>query len=94
MSGQHYAFQELFKLKTSSDSLKLYILVDGIQYERFFGEELKEGEGIHSLFYFPEDKIFDFAGPWLLDSSNLLDEDLARIILLEKKISCGIMDYQ
>lgn len=40
--------------------------MDGIQYDRFFDESLKEDKGVRSLFSLPEDKILAIAGPWLL----------------------------
>lgn len=84
MLEQHYAFQKLLELKKKFESLKIYILVDGIQYERFLDEQLKEGEGQISLFSLPEDKILSFAGPWLLDVSKLPREKLEKIFSLEQ----------
>lgn len=85
MSEQHYALREFVQLEEKSETLSLYILVDGIQFDRFFDEPLKEDKGIRSLFSLPEDRILAFAGPWLLDVSKLPREYLVKISLLEEK---------
>lgn len=85
MPEQHYALQELEQLRGGAEMLKLYALVDGIQYDRFFDEPLKEGKGVRSLFSLPEDKVLAFAGPWLLDESELSQEHLIKIRQLEKR---------
>lgn len=85
MSEQHYALREFVQLKEKSEMLSLYILVDGIQFDRFFDEPLKEDKGIRSLFSLPEDRILAFAGPWLLDVSKLSREYLVKISRLEEK---------
>ncbi|ENZ8354245.1 DUF4123 domain-containing protein [Klebsiella pneumoniae] len=59
--------------------------MDGIQFDRFFDEPLKEGKDIRSLFILPEDRILAFAGPWLLDVSKLSREYLVKISQLEEK---------
>lgn len=85
MTEQYYALREFALLSEKSGSLKLYVLVDGIQFDRFFNEPLKEDKGIRSLFCLPEDKILAFAGPWLLDVSKLSRDHLVKIIQLEEK---------
>ena len=85
MTEQHYALREFALLREKSEFLNLYTLVDGIQFDRFFEESLKEDKGIRSLFSLPEDRILDFAGPWLLDVSKLPREYLVKISLLEEK---------
>ncbi|MGK8190616.1 DUF4123 domain-containing protein [Enterobacter ludwigii] len=85
MTEQHYALREFALLREKSEFLNLYTLVDGIQFDRFFEESLKEDKGIRSLFSLPEDRILAFAGPWLLDVSKLPREYLVKISLLEEK---------
>lgn len=85
MTELHYALREFALLREKSESQNLYALVDGIQYDRFFDELLKEDNGIRSLFSLPEDKILAFAGPWLLDVSKLSGDHLFKISQLEEK---------
>ncbi|EDX9487212.1 DUF4123 domain-containing protein [Salmonella enterica] len=85
MVEQHYAFQALMRLGKRSTMLRLYALLDGIQYDRALNEELNEGCGGYSLFSLPEDKPLAFAGPWLFDVSELPINDLAKILEVEKK---------
>ena len=42
MVDQYYALREFALLREKSESLSLYALVDGIQFDRFFNESLKE----------------------------------------------------
>ena len=93
---KHYAFREFERLIEKNNSLNLYVLVDGIQFDRFCDVSLKENKGIRSLFSLPEDRILDFAGPWLLDSSTLSREYLLTISQLEEKypaVSWIISEY-
>ena len=85
MEEQHYALQELVKLREESKNLRLYVLVDGIQYERATGEEFKADRGVHSLLSQPEDKAIQFAGPWLLEAEALPEEMLLKLRTLEKE---------
>ena len=71
MTEPHYALREFALLREEYETLNLYALVDGIQFDRFFDEPLKEGKDIRSLFILPEDRILAFAGPWLLDVSKV-----------------------
>lgn len=84
MPEQHYAHRERVQLIEKSEILKLYALVDGIQYDRFFDEPLEEAAGVRSLFSLPEDKVLACAGPWLLDESDLSQEHLTKIRQLER----------
>ncbi|EEE2004608.1 DUF4123 domain-containing protein [Salmonella enterica subsp. enterica serovar Kotte] len=85
MVEQHYAFRVLMRLEKRSTMLRLYALIDGIQYDRAINEELNEGCGGYSLFSLPEDKHLAFAGPWLFDVSKLSINHLARILEMERK---------
>lgn len=81
----HYAYQQLEKLRGESDIVKLFALVDGVQYDRAFGESLEESQSIRSLLYLPEDKAIAFAGPWLLDTGEVSQEHYLKLVQLEKK---------
>ena len=77
--------EHMFTLQREDNSRKLYALVDGAQYERFYSDELYESEGIKSLFDHSEDKKIAFAGPWLLDISILGRDWLRKLNILELK---------
>ncbi|MDA5533831.1 DUF4123 domain-containing protein [Yersinia mollaretii] len=85
MQEQHHVFRELLKMKEMISNLRLYALVDGIQYDREFEEELKDEKGIRSLFNLPEDKKIAFAGPWLLDMEDLPNTWFLKLSKLERK---------
>lgn len=85
MEEQHYAFQELMKLRKKSEALRLYALVDGIQYDRAIDETLKKEKGVCSLLSLPEDRALAFAGPWLLDVLELPLDFILKVSQLEKK---------
>ncbi|PHM37477.1 DUF4123 domain-containing protein [Xenorhabdus innexi] len=56
--------------KTHPD-MKRYALVDGLQYERLFDEELTYSAGLNNpLFRRYPDAEIAFAGPWLFDLSH------------------------
>lgn len=52
----------------ASTTLSLFALVDGLQYERFFGTELESCKDAALPLFdkYPDSKIA-FAGPWLID---------------------------
>lgn len=77
--------EHMFTLQREDNSRKLYALVDGAQYERFYSDELYESETIKSLFENSEDKKIAFAGPWLLNISILGEDWLRKINILELK---------
>ncbi|PEN20248.1 DUF4123 domain-containing protein [Klebsiella grimontii] len=77
--------EHMFTLQREDNSRKLYALVDGAQYERFYSDELYESETIKSLFEHSEDKKIAFAGPWLLNISILGEDWLRKINILELK---------
>lgn len=77
--------EHMFMLQREDNSRKLYALVDGAQYERFYSDELYESAAIKSLFEHSEDKKIAFAGPWLLNISTLGEDWLMKIKILELK---------
>ncbi|PHM74765.1 hypothetical protein Xcab_04292 [Xenorhabdus cabanillasii JM26] len=51
--------------------MKRYVLVDGLQYERLFDEELTYLAGLNNpLFRRYPDAEIAFAGPWLFDTTH------------------------
>ncbi|CAI1010366.1 Uncharacterised protein [Serratia rubidaea] len=85
MRDQHYAFQALTESRKKSDVVKIYALVDGIQYERAFGGPIEENKIVRPLLTLPEDRSIAFAGPWLMDAEQLSMNELSNIFVLEKK---------
>ncbi|BCT19964.1 TPA: DUF4123 domain-containing protein [Enterobacter asburiae] len=77
--------EHMFLLQRAEKSRRLYALVDGAQYERFYSDELYESKSIKSLFEHSEDRKIAFAGPWLLDISTLGSDWLKKINALELK---------
>lgn len=77
--------EHMFSLQREDNSRKLYALVDGAQYERFYSDELYESKSVKSLFEHSEDRKIAFAGPWLLEISILGGDWLKKINDLELK---------
>jgi len=64
MKNNSYNF--IMRSLMRSPDCSLYALVDGLQYERHFGEEIKIEQGISVPFFntWPDARV-SFAGPWL-----------------------------
>ncbi|NRR29036.1 DUF4123 domain-containing protein [Oxalobacteraceae bacterium] len=60
----------LTQLQQRTDALRLYALVDGVQYRAQFGEPCTAREGFHSLFAGTLDAALAHAGPWLIDAEQ------------------------
>lgn len=60
------------KAQSSLSGLSVFALVDGLQYERFFSEELVIEENLSLPLFnkFPESRIA-FAGPWLIQDNSV-----------------------
>lgn len=69
-----------------STNVSLFALVDGLQYERYFGEGLEpKNDAVVPLFDKYPDSRVAFAGPWLI----CLNRDMAlreSLMLLEKQL--------
>ena len=74
----------LERQKQSRYKLNLYALIDGLEYERLFRDEIVESEGVAPLFIQPNNQDFAFAGPWILNVSQLSDDLKSQIIKLEQ----------
>ncbi|ENZ77794.1 MULTISPECIES: DUF4123 domain-containing protein [Pseudomonadota] len=74
--------ERLTQLRSTFPTLRLYALVDGIQYEESRGERLGDRPGHASLFRGTPDGPLAHAGPWLVDVEEVGDavlHDLARL---------------
>lgn len=59
--------ERLSLLQQATDALRLYALVDGVQYRHQRGEPLARRAGFYSLFEGTPDAALANAGPWLID---------------------------
>jgi hypothetical protein len=74
--------ERLEQLRATLPTLRLYALVDGVQYENHRGERLDDRPGFASLFHGTPDGALTHAGPWLVDMEGAGDRvtnDLARL---------------
>lgn len=74
--------ERLAQLRLRYPTLRLYGLVDGMQYEIHRGERLEAKPGLVSLFHGTPDGALAYAGPWLVDVEEVgdgLTADLARL---------------
>ncbi|CAM4302119.1 DUF4123 domain-containing protein [Serratia silvae] len=75
---------KLAKLQAQYHDIKLYAVVDGLQYERHLGDEISYQDGVSPLFRQPEDAKIAFAGPWVFELSKLSKDVIDELITLEK----------
>jgi len=69
-------------LRTTFPTLRLYALIDGVQYENHRGERLDDRPNFVALFHGTPDGPLAHAGPWLVDVEDAGDSvtnDLARL---------------
>lgn len=86
MLNQHISSQIFIEnQKYSRNKLHLYTLIDGLEYERFFQEEIIENEWIKPLFLQPSNKDMAFAGPWICYIKKMNSDFHNQIIELEQK---------
>lgn len=85
MLNQHIVFQILLEQQQRSrHTLSLYTLVDGLEYERLFQDDIKENEMVLPLFIQPNNKDVAFAGPWLVNFMLCSEDMKNRLIKLEQ----------
>jgi len=88
MLYQHVAYQTFLELQQQSTSfkskLKLYVLVDGLEYERLFQNEIIKNEITLPLFIRNSNKDVSFAGPWLIDIMKADKEIHSTLLQLEQ----------
>ncbi|MWP48051.1 DUF4123 domain-containing protein [Gilliamella sp. Pas-s27] len=88
MLNQHISYQTfLEQQKQSRHKLTLYTLVDGLEYERLFRNELIQDKNILPLFIRPNNKEVAFAGPWLIDIMQVDKNVQNSLLQLEKTYS-------
>ena len=68
------SFVQAARLLVCSPGRSLFALVDGLQYERFFGNELeiKPARVLPLFDKYPDSRI-SFAGPWIVDMNRCMD---------------------
>jgi hypothetical protein len=72
MSSLSFSFATQHLLR--STTVTLFALVDGLQYERYFGEELSAHQHtVMPLFSTWPDSRIAFAGPWLIRMSEAME---------------------
>lgn len=77
--------RRLERLRISAPALRLYALVDGLQYEQRSGHPLQVAPGARPLFAGTPDAALAGAGPWLLDAELAPQELIAAVAALEAK---------
>lgn len=75
--------QRLERLRVSAPALRLYALVDGLQYEQRSGQPLQAATGVCPLFTGTPDEALAEAGPWLLDAELAPQDLIAAVSTLE-----------
>ena len=76
----------LAQLHPRYPTLRLYGLVDGLQYETHRGERLEDRHGFASLFHGTPDSALAHAGPWLVDVNEAGDTVTADLAHLERQV--------
>ncbi|WP_197386887.1 DUF4123 domain-containing protein [Ralstonia pseudosolanacearum] len=77
--------ERLAQLRTRNPALRLYGLVDGLQYETHRRERLDDRRGFASLFHGTSDSALAHAGPWLVDVEAVGDGVTADLARLERE---------
>ena len=78
--------QRLAELRQSFAALRLYALVDGVQYQQHRGERLTAQAGYRPLFAGTLDEPLAHAGPWLVDAATVGDEQTDDLAQLEREV--------
>lgn len=77
--------ERLSMLQQATDALRLYALVDGVQYRHQRGEPLALRAGFYSLFEGTADAGLAHAGPWLIDVEQAGAEMASDLAALENE---------
>ncbi|NQE51472.1 DUF4123 domain-containing protein [Herbaspirillum rubrisubalbicans] len=75
------------QLRQRWPALRLYALIDGVQYQSQLGQRIEPGPGRQSLFEGTADAPLAHAGPWLVDAVLASDSLLAELFALERRIA-------
>jgi hypothetical protein len=91
MLNQHISYRTfLEQQKQSRYKLSLYVLVDGLEYERLFQKEIIQDKNTLPLFIRPNNKEVAFAGPWLIDIMQV-DKNVQNSLLQLEKTYPSVM---
>jgi hypothetical protein len=74
----------LAQLRKNVDAMRLYALVDGVQYRTYFGEPCIAQTGFRALFAGTPDAALAHAGPWVIDSEYVGEEFVDALAALEQ----------
>ncbi len=74
----------LVRLHQNMGALRLYALVDGVQYRAEYGEPCVEQVGFRSLFAGTPDAALAHAGPWLVDAELVGPSTVEQLAALEQ----------
>lgn len=77
--------ERLALLRQDTESLRLYALVDGAQYQTKRGERITPKPGFDPLFEGTPDAALSHAGPWLVDAELADSEFVAGLGELERE---------
>lgn len=77
--------ERLSHLQQTIDTIRLYALVDGVQYRHQRGEPLARRAGFYSLFEGTSDAPLAHAGPWLIDVEQAGAQLASDLSVLEQE---------
>lgn len=72
------------QLREAMPALRLYALVDGVQYQTELCKRFNERDGLFPLFSGTQDAALANAGPWLVDVACIDDAMVAELAKLER----------
>ncbi|MBU0915407.1 DUF4123 domain-containing protein [Aquabacterium parvum] len=72
------------QLHNTLPTLRLYALVDGVQYQTHFCKRFQPGNGLFPLFADTPDAALAHAGPWLVDAALAGEALVAELASLER----------
>ncbi|MGC4075490.1 MAG: DUF4123 domain-containing protein [Rubrivivax sp.] len=71
------------RLHETWPALRLYALVDGVQYQSHLCKRLRSGPGLFALFDGTPDAALAHAGPWLVDIDLVAEVLVCELVTLE-----------
>ncbi|WP_433692097.1 DUF4123 domain-containing protein [Herbaspirillum seropedicae] len=74
----------LEELRDTMPALRLYALVDGVQYQAQLCKRLHPSSGLFPLFAQTRDAALSHAGPWLVDTAIADEATMAELSTLER----------
>lgn len=87
MGSQPTAQERYQALRSARPHLRLFALVDGLEYKRLHGAPLEAGPGLTALFEGTPDAALAPAGPWLADTDQ--EQKLSKqLVETETKAPC------